>query len=124
MATADVLTTMEMQDCWTEGLLDTVSWGILPSLRIYQAFSRAEVNQLKEDVFDFGRNTAGAVLTQIARYSPIPMNPQVCQMKVLSGHLHSESQGLLPFSSREVNLWVIEPHALVTKRTGNPVVSV
>jgi hypothetical protein len=28
MATADVLTTMDMQDCWAEGLLDTVSWSI------------------------------------------------------------------------------------------------
>ena len=52
------------------------------------------------------------------------INPQVYQMKVLFGRSPSESQGLLPFSSREVNLWVIEPHALVTKRTGNPVVSV
>ena len=61
-----------MQDCWAKGLLDTVSWSILPSLRIHRAFSRDEVNQLDKDTSEFCRNTAGAVLTQIARYSPIP----------------------------------------------------
>ena len=45
---------------------------ILPSLHICQAFSRDEVNLLDKDVSEFGRNTAGAVLTQIARYSPTP----------------------------------------------------
>jgi hypothetical protein len=44
---------------------------ILPSLHICQAFSRDEVNLLDKDVSEFGRNTAGAVLTQIARYSAI-----------------------------------------------------
>ena len=32
-----------------------------------------EVNQLDKETSEFGRNTAGAVLTQIARYSPIPI---------------------------------------------------
>ena len=35
------------------------------------------------------------------------INPLVCQMKVLFGRLLSESLGLLPFSSREVNSWAI-----------------
>jgi hypothetical protein len=96
-----------MQDCWAKGLLDTVSWSILPSLRIHRAFSRDEVNQLDKDTSEFCRNTAGVVLTQIARYSPIPNQPLVCQIKVLFGCLLSESLGLLPFSSREANSWAI-----------------
>ena len=35
------------------------------------ALNRQEVKQLDADVTEFGQNAAGAVLTQIARYSPI-----------------------------------------------------
>jgi hypothetical protein len=41
-------------------------------LRIYQVFSRDEVNQLDKDISEFGQNTAGTAFTQFARYSPIP----------------------------------------------------
>ena len=72
MATAEALITRDMKVCWAEGVLDTESWSILPSLRGYHAFSRLEINQLDKDISEFGKNTAGAVLTQMVRYSPIP----------------------------------------------------
>lgn len=52
------------------------------------------------------------------------INPLVCQMKVSFCRLLSESLGLLPFSSREVDSWAIQPHARVAKGTENPVVRV
>ena len=97
MVTANVLSTQDIRYCWAEGVLDIESWSISPSLRIYQAFGRVEINQFDKDISKFGQNAARAVLTQIARYLPKP-NP--------STELSNEGF-ILPFSSREVNLWVI-----------------
>ena len=57
------------------------------------ALNQQEVEQLDVDASEFGRNAAGAVLTQIARYSPILklINPHYYQTKDSSVQVPTES---------------------------------
>ena len=60
-----------IRDLWAQGVIHPVSKNILAYPQSHEAFSRLEVKQLDTNITESGQNVAGAVLTQIAKYSPI-----------------------------------------------------
>ena len=57
---------------WAKGIVHPESKLPLRYLTTHHSpFQRLDVNQLDKDITEFGQSAAGAVLTQIARYSPV-----------------------------------------------------
>ena len=65
------ITQYNIPDLWAQGVIHPESKRILSCIDLNMALNQQEVEQLDVDATEFGRNAAGAVLTQIARYSPI-----------------------------------------------------
>ena len=57
---------------WAKGIVHPESKLPLRYLTTHHSpFQILDVNQLDKDITEFGQSAAGAVLTQIARYSPV-----------------------------------------------------
>ena len=67
---AEDLGTLTTRKLWAQGIVHPGSKRLLTYLRArHLPFGTEEINQLDKDITEFGRSAAGAVLTQIARYS-------------------------------------------------------
>ena len=69
--TVNNITQYNISDLWAQGVIHPESKRILSCIDLNMTLNQQEVEQLDLDALEFGRNAAGAVLTQIARYSPI-----------------------------------------------------
>jgi len=58
---------------WASGVVHPESKQILSYIQRnrYTPFETLDVNQLHNDTIEFGQSAAGAIRTQIARYSPV-----------------------------------------------------
>ena len=83
-----------IQKLWASGIVHPESKQILSYIRRnrYTPFETLDVNQLHKDTIEFGQSAAGAILTQIARYSPVLNQSTGCQIKASFPHSHTESQ--------------------------------
>jgi hypothetical protein len=69
---ADSLGASTTRKLWAKGIVHPESKRPLQYLMTrHSPFQALDVNQLDKDITEFGQSAAGAVLTQIARYSPV-----------------------------------------------------
>ena len=69
----DILDRNTFRKLWASGIVHSESKRILSYIRRnrYTPFDTLDVNQLRKDTIEFRQSAAGAILTQIARYSNI-----------------------------------------------------
>jgi len=69
--TVNNITQRNIRDLWAQGTIHPESKHVLSCLNSHMTLNREEAKQLDAMITEFGQNAAGAVLTQIARHSPI-----------------------------------------------------
>ena len=115
------LSIQEARACWAEGVHNAETWDILPSMQTLRAFIREEINQLDKDISEFGKDGAGSVLTQIARYSPILNQSTGLSNKgfmwAFTGRSPSYSRHMDPYTGLAYSLAPL-PNGIVTPAAG------